>query len=193
MGELFFPQPYLPYDAINAFFCYSFLGWVMECIVIRHEKGAWENRGFARAPFCVIYGFGAMLGYVILRPFSGNLFVLGITGAVIASALEYVTARLMLRLFGTFWWDYTNKPFNYRGILCLESTIGWGVIAVLLFVVLHRAVFFAVRLMPYPAAAVLAAGLVCWYSIDFALCMKKALAARAQEKSRENDTTLLPG
>ena len=36
---------------INAFFLYSFLGWVMECIVIRREKGRWENRGFAHLPF----------------------------------------------------------------------------------------------------------------------------------------------
>ena len=39
------------------FFIYSFLGWAMECVVIRIQLGRWENRGFARLPFCVIYGF----------------------------------------------------------------------------------------------------------------------------------------
>ena len=46
---------------IDAFFLYSFLGWCMECVVIRREKGEWENRGFVRSPFCIIYGFGARL------------------------------------------------------------------------------------------------------------------------------------
>lgn len=39
------------------FFIYSFFGWAMECIVIRKQLGYWENRGFAKLPFCVIYGF----------------------------------------------------------------------------------------------------------------------------------------
>ena len=118
-----------PVALIDAFFLYSFLGWCMECVVIRREKGEWENRGFVRSPFCIIYGFGAMLGYALLRPFAGNYVVLYVVGAVAATAFEYLTALLMLKLFGTFWWDYTNKPFNYRGIICLESTLGWGLSA----------------------------------------------------------------
>ena len=132
MGTIFYTAPVAPHVLINAFFLYSFLGWVMECIVIRREKGRWENRGFAHLPFCIIYGFGAMLGFALLRPFSGNYVLLYLVGAVLATLFEYLTARLMLRLFGTFWWDYTNKPFNYKGILCLESTLGWGLIALLL-------------------------------------------------------------
>lgn len=138
VGTIFYTAPVAPHVLINAFFLYSFLGWVMECIVIRREKGRWENRGFAHLPFCIIYGFGAMLGFALLRPFSGNYVLLYLVGAVLATLFEYLTARLMLRLFGTFWWDYTNKPFNYKGILCLESTLGWGFIALLLFAFLHR-------------------------------------------------------
>ena len=58
MGTIFYTAPVAPHVLINAFFLYSFLGWVMECIVIRREKGRWENRGFAHLPFCIIYGFG---------------------------------------------------------------------------------------------------------------------------------------
>ena len=141
VGTIFYTAPVAPHVLINAFFLYSFLGWVMECIVIRREKGRWENRGFAHLPFCIIYGFGAMLGFALLRPFSGNYVLLYLVGAVLATLFEYLTARLMLRLFGTFWWDYTNKPFNYKGILCLESTLGWVFIALLLFAFLHRLVF----------------------------------------------------
>ena len=148
VGTIFYTAPVAPHVLINAFFLYSFLGWVMECIVIRREKGRWENRGFAHLPFCIIYGFGAMLGFALLRPFSGNYVLLYLVGAVLATLFEYLTARLMLRLFGTFWWDYTNKPFNYKGILCLESTLGWGLIALLLFAFLHRLVFRAVLLIP---------------------------------------------
>lgn len=180
MGTFFYTAPVALHVLINAFFLYSFLGWVMECIVIRREKGKWENRGFAHLPFCIIYGFGAMLGFAILRPVSHNYVLLFVVGAVAATAFEYITARLMLRLFGTFWWDYTNKPLNYKGILCLESTLGWGVISLLLFTCLHRAVFHVVLLIPARISAALAFVLVSAYAIDFAISMYRAFhGARA--------------
>jgi len=53
------------YQFIVWFFIYSFLGWCMECVVIRVQLGYWENRGFAKLPFCVIYGFGCLGIYTV--------------------------------------------------------------------------------------------------------------------------------
>ena len=175
LTAMFYSNPVEPYVLVNAFFIYSFMGWVMECIVIRREKGFWENRGFARVPFCIIYGFGAMLGYLLLKPFSHNYFLLYLVGAVCATAFEYLTARLMLRLFGTFWWDYTNKPFNYKGILCLESTLGWGVIAVFLFAFMHKFVVGVSLAMPSTVGLMMAVVLSIVYAVDFMMCMRRSL------------------
>lgn len=189
MQTLFFAHPYTWSDAVNAFFLYSFLGWCMECVVIRREKGFWENRGFVHAPFCIIYGFGSMLGYAILKPFSGNYLMLYLAGALLATAFEYLTARLMLRLFGTLWWDYTNKPLNYKGILCLESTIGWGVISVLLFAVLQKLVFGLVQQIPARIGVPLAVLLMCGYALDFAFSARSAYANRHRQNAENADTT----
>ena len=175
LTAMFYSNPVEPYVLVNAFFIYSFMGWVMECIVIRREKGFWENRHFARVPFCIIYGFGAMLGYLLLKPFSHNYFLLYLVGAVCATAFEYLTARLMLRLFGTFWWDYTNKPFNYKGILCLESTLGWGVIAVFLFAFMHKFVVGVSLAMPRTVGLMMAVVLSIVYAVDFMMCMRRSL------------------
>ena len=175
LTAMFYSNPVEPYVLVNAFFIYSFMGWVMECIVIRREKGFWENRGFARVPFCIIYGFGAMLGYLLLKPFSHNYFLLYLVGAVCATAFEYLTARLMLRLFGTFWWDYTNKPFNYKGTLCLESTLGWGVIAVFLFAFMHKFVVGVSLAMPRTVGLMMAVVLSIVYAVDFMMCMRRSL------------------
>ena len=107
------------------FFIYSFLGWAMECVVIRIQLGRWENRGFARLPFCVIYGFGTFIAFNIFKPIEHNYIALFILGSICATAFEYATAQVMLKLFGKVWWNYDHRPFNYKGILCLESTIGW--------------------------------------------------------------------
>ena len=40
---------------------YSFLGYLLECIVLSAEyKRPVVDRGFGHGPFCVIYGFGAL-------------------------------------------------------------------------------------------------------------------------------------
>ncbi len=188
MKTPFYIEPVALHVLINAFFLYSFLGWIMECCVIRHEKGIWENRGFAHLPFCVIYGFGAMIGYAVLAPISHNYVLLYIVGALAATALEYVTARIMLRLFGTFWWDYTNKRFNYKGILCLESTLAWGFVALFVFTFLHRAVFSIVMRLPERIGSALAFLLACAYGADFLLCVHKARRAHAEPVAQEVET-----
>ena len=86
------------------FFAYSFFGWAMECVVIRIQLKRWENRGFARLPFCVIYGFGTFIAYNIFAPIEHNYVALYFAGCVCATIFEYLTARLMLKLFGSVWW-----------------------------------------------------------------------------------------
>ena len=44
--SLFYVRPVAPHVVVNALFLYSFLGWMIECVVIRLERGVWENRGF---------------------------------------------------------------------------------------------------------------------------------------------------
>ncbi len=121
------------FQLIIWFFIYSFLGWAMECIVIRREKGYWENRGFAKLPFCVIYGFGSFIALNIFAPIQCDWVKLFIACAIGATIFEYITALLMEHFFGEVWWDYNNKKFNYKGVLCLESTIGWGLLGVFIF------------------------------------------------------------
>ncbi len=91
------------------------------------------NRGFAKSPFCPIYGFGFVGAYFILQPVSQNTITLFIGGVIIGTSFEYFVGELMIKIFGDFWWDYSKKPFNYKGIICLESTCAWGLYALCLF------------------------------------------------------------
>ena len=84
------------------------------------------NRGFIFGPICPIYGFGAVGAYLLLRPLEGNYVGLYILGSIGATFFEFLVAKLMIRILGAVWWDYTEKPFNYKGIICLESTLAWG-------------------------------------------------------------------
>ena len=125
------------YYLVGAFVIYSMLGWLVESIYMSFCNKKITNRGFAKGPFCPIYGFGAVLGYLILSPLRDNVVQLYLAGAFLATAFEYLVGIAMIHFLGELWWDYNKKPFNYKGIICLESTRAWGFYAVGIVCFLH--------------------------------------------------------
>lgn len=128
------------YHLVSAFIIYSILGWLVESIYMSICNRKLTNRGFGRGPFCPIYGFGAVIGYLILHPLRGNYIGLYLAGAVLATLFEFLVGKLMIKLFGELWWDYNDKPYNYKGIICLESTVAWGFYAVIIIMYLNKIV-----------------------------------------------------
>lgn len=121
------------YTIISYLIIFSFLGWVWESCYISVRQKQLVNRGFVTGPVCTIYGFGACSLYILLRPVSFNYTILFFVGSLVATILEYVTAVVMEALFHTSWWDYSDQKFNYKGRICLSSSIAWGACSVMLF------------------------------------------------------------
>lgn len=135
------------YHLVAAFVVYSVLGWLVESVYMSFCNHKFTNRGFAKSPFCPIYGFGAVIGYLVLRPLKNHYILLYLAGAVLATTFEFLVGKVMIRLFGQLWWDYNEKPFNYKGIICLESTVAWGFYAVGIICFLHGRVYQAIDLV----------------------------------------------
>lgn len=139
------------YHVILWFLTYSILGWVVESIYMSICNKKLTNRGFATGPFCPIYGVGALTVFFALRPYSNNGLLLFVLGSLLATTIEFLTAVIMKRVFGEIWWDYNEKPFNYKGVLCLESSIAWGFYTLFLFMFLQRLVEGVVSRIPIQA------------------------------------------
>lgn len=58
------------------FMIYSFLGWAMESTYVSINAKKWVNRGFINGPFCPIYGTGALLILLALKPVSDSILLL---------------------------------------------------------------------------------------------------------------------
>lgn len=168
------------------FFIYSFCGWCMECVVIRREKGKWENRGFAKLPFCVIYGFGTFLAYNMFAPIQNNLVMLYMAGVVCATIFEFITGVLMIKLFGQLWWNYEHKKFNYKGILCLESSIAWGFLSVFIFGVFDKYIQYIVTSLNGKIAIVLSVILATSYIADFSYHFTKRIFDKNNNDAMKN-------
>ncbi len=137
------------YHLVACFFLFSIIGWVVESIYMSFCNKKLTNRGFMTGPFCPIYGFGATVGYILLHPFADNIVLLYLVGALLATAFEFIVAKLMLRLFGEVWWDYNDKFCNYKGVVCLESTLAWGLYAVIIITFLFDKVMSFVDKYPH--------------------------------------------
>ena len=159
------------YHIVQWFLIYSMLGWLVESIYMSVCNRKLTNRGFMRGPMCPIYGVGALTVYFLLCPVCHNIFLLYFSGARVATSLEYVTAKIMLRIFGEVWWDYSQKPFNYKGILCLESTIAWGFYTLGLFLFLHKGVEYIVNSYSFQTGTRLGSVLILIFSVDFLHCL----------------------
>lgn len=162
------------YHIVHWFFVYSILGWIVESIYMSICNKKLTNRGFIRGPMCPIYGAGALSVYFILKPFAGDYILLFFLGTMVATAIEYITALLMLRIFGEVWWDYQNKPLNFRGILCLESSIAWGVYTVGLFAFLQNFVMAVVDSYAVEDGLVLGSLVLVYFTADFLYSLYRA-------------------
>lgn len=157
------------YHVLFWFACYCVMGWLVESIYMSICNKKITNRGFMYGPFCPIYGFGALMVYFLLRPISHNLVLTYFVGSLVATTFEFLTAHLMQALFGEVWWDYTDKPFNYRGILCLESSIAWGFYTIFLFIFLQKGVSWFAEQVPFAVGIRLLLVIYLVAAVDLAL------------------------
>jgi len=164
------------YHIVQWFFIYSILGWCVESTYMSICEKRLVNRGFIWGPICPIYGFGALLAYFILKPLSGNYILLYIAGSLMATTFEFIVARVMLRTLGGVWWDYSEKPYNFQGIICLESTLAWGLYTICLFGFLQQGVNYISDLYPKRIGCIAGGLLMFYYLIDFTVHLHKARA-----------------
>ena len=86
---------------ITYFFLYSFLGWAMESLYISVLQRKIINTGFLHGPFCPIYGFGAVVLYVLLINLKGNIIAIFCKEFLVLSLWEYFVGFLLEKLFNT--------------------------------------------------------------------------------------------
>lgn len=122
------------------FLIYSFIGWLVEIFITLVMERKFINRGFLIGPLVPIWGIGAILITLILRP-QDSLFNLVISSAFIGTFLEYVVNCLMEKLFKVRWWDYSQLPFNINGRVCLASSCIFGIGGLLVIKIINPFLF----------------------------------------------------
>lgn len=132
-GQKHFAEDFNFYQLFWVFFIGCFLGVVVETIWCVATRGHFESRkGLIYGPFNLVYGFGALLMTVGLRPLSGknDAWTFG-GGVAIGSVFEYLCSWFQEIVLGTVSWQYDSMPFNLHGRINLLYSMFWGILAVL--------------------------------------------------------------
>lgn len=163
---------------VTFFLTYSFIGWCYESLYVSAKNKRWVNRGFMRGPFLPLYGSGAIVMLFVTIPFRDSLILTYLAGCVGATALEYATGVVMEALFKVRYWDYTNRPFNFQGHICLEATAAWGAFTILLVRFIHTPIEHFILGLPQIVVSVITTLLAAVCIADFAISFKTALDIR---------------
>lgn len=160
------------------FYFYCFFGWCFESayVSVCHKKLV--NRGFMRGPFLPLYGSGAVMMLVVSTPFRESLLLVFIAGMAGATVLELVTGTCMEALFKVRYWDYSNQKFQYKGYICLSSSIAWGFLTILMTKVVHRPVEAFMLGIPITLLSVIVFLVTVMIVVDFTLAFRAALDLR---------------
>lgn len=169
---------YTVFEWLLFFYTYSFLGWVFESCYVSIRKKRWVNRGFLKGPFLPIYGGGAVMMLFVSYPFKENLILTFFAGAVGATLLELVTGMFLEAIFKVRYWDYSNQKFNYKGHICLSSTIAWGFFTIGMNEVLHPGIIGILALLPERPVRIVMGLVTCFLLTDITISVREALDLR---------------
>ena len=120
------------------FMMYSILGWIYEVFleVVVYRWG-FSNRGVLFGPYCVVYGFGAIILIFLLSRLKNRRIPVGgisitpvlvFAGIVVITTItELIASYLMEFTRGEWMWDYTRFSFNFQGRIALNPSIRFGI------------------------------------------------------------------
>ncbi len=160
------------------FFTYCVLGWMWESCYVSALEHRWVNRGFLYGPWLPIYGSGAVIILIFVLPVQEHLPLVFLAGMFSATALEYFTGAAMEYIFHMRYWDYTGKPFNLNGYICLTSSLCWGCFSCLLLKFLHPPISNAIQDLPRVPAEFLSFSLTLVFVFDAAKSTQAAFETK---------------
>jgi len=130
------------YKYLFIFALFSIIGWILEVIYRGLTTHKLVNPGFMSGCVLPLYGMGVIilncLSILInkLNLKHEVLFVF-IISCIFLTLLEFICGYISLKYFHVRLWDYRKSKFNFKGFICYEFSIIWGLCGVLYYLVIY--------------------------------------------------------
>lgn len=164
----------------------SLLGFVFEGMFHLIRKGSWAFRvGTLWGPFCVLYGFGAVVMYLVAlsiqqKKLPVQFAVFALTGSVV----EFAAGVFQKACFGTQSWNYSTHAINLGGYISLKMTMLWGLAGIILMYILLPLIFSSFNRMKLTKRVLLYRAMTAFMCVN--LLLTSAALLRWQERVQDN-------
>jgi uncharacterized membrane protein len=160
---------------VMSFVFYGLLGWVVETAFIYFSIHRYIERGWVHygLPLIPLYGVMCPVLIKLLRPLKKKPALIFACSACIITLVEYVMGSILTFHFGYNFWNYSNLPFSYKGIVALPVTFSWGFLSLLLIYWIDPRLKKLIRRLPEAPAAVLSLCIALYSVVCSAIFMDK--------------------
>ena len=133
------------YKYLFIFALFSIIGWILELVYRSLITKKIVNPGFMSGCVVPLYGMGAVILNIICILITKlglryEVFVIFIISVFILTILEFICGFISLKYFHIRLWDYRKRKINYKGFVCLEFSIVWGLLGVIYYLAVYPSV-----------------------------------------------------
>lgn len=149
----------------------SMLGYLVETCYVYLSVGRIVKRGMLLGPYCPIYGFGALILYILfynLKPTKKNIPYTFITASITMGAFELLCG-LTFHFFGIEMWNYSGHFLSILDYTTVPILIGWGILGTIYVFFIHRLLLKIIEIVPKHITKKVAIFLIIMYFSDFAM------------------------
>ena len=131
-----------------------------------------------KGPFLPIYGCGAVIILFSTIPVMSSPVLVYILSFIAATVLELATGIVMEKLFKVKYWDYSGNFMNYKGYICIKSSITWGFMGMLVTYIINEPVAKFIDSLNVWISALIVVILTVIFVFDFVKSFKAAYDMR---------------
>ena len=157
-------------EMVYIFTICSMIGWLIELVFVYISVGKIVNRGVLYAPMCSIYGFGALILYMLFynfKPTKTNIPYIFIIASLILGMFELICGLGFKYLFNIEMWNYDGFFLEILDYTTVPIMIGWGILGTLYVFFIQPFLAKLISFIPTKIRKKLAIIIVCYLLIDF--------------------------
>lgn len=130
------------YKYLFMFALFSIVGWILELAYRSIVTKKLINPGFMSGCVVPLYGMGAIILNFICNlihkiNFDYKVLFIFIISTILLTSLEFICGFISLKYFHIRLWDYRKRKINYKGFVCLEFSIVWGLLGVVYYLLVY--------------------------------------------------------
>jgi len=158
-------------NMVYVFIICAIIGWLVEVGYVYLITGKIVSRGMTYGPYCSIYGFGALILYLIFHNIPSEkkyIPYVFFVSALTMGAFELACGLTFKNVFNIEMWSYDGQFLEILNYTTVPIVIGWGILSTIFVFLVQPMLFKIIHLIPEKIVKSVALVIAIIYFLDFA-------------------------